>query len=107
MFKLHTVNCQSSAKLSVHHVIMSSDLIASLQAMTVTVTVCVDWRKIVKMASVCISTLVSKLLSIITNYCKINFLMFISLRKYVVKHKSTKLLMTYAVGKLEAGTLMH
>ena len=67
-----------------------------------TVTVCVDWRKIVKMASVCISTLVSKLLSIITNYCKINFLMFISLRKYVVKHKSAKLLMTFAVGKLEA-----
>ena len=54
--------------------------IASLQAVTVTVTVCVDWRKIVKMASVCLSTLVSKLLSIITNYCKINFLMFISLR---------------------------
>ena len=27
--------------------------------------------------------------------------------KYVVKHKSAKLLMTYAVGKLEAGTLMR
>ena len=27
--------------------------------------------------------------------------------KYVVKHKSAKLLMTYAVGKLEAGTLVH
>ena len=31
----------------------------------------------------------------------------ITLKKYVVKHKSAKLLMTYAVGKLEAGTLMH
>ena len=28
-------------------------------------------------------------------------------KKYVVKHKSAKLLMTYAVGKLEAGTLMR
>ena len=26
--------------------------------------------------------------------------------KYVVKHKSAKLLMTFAVGKLEAGTVM-
>ena len=37
------------------------------------------------------------------------FIFFITMFhvKYVVKHKSAKLLMTYAVGKLEAGSLMH
>ena len=39
--------------------------------------------------------------------CSYSIQVYNTTLKYVVKHKSAKLLMTYAVGKLEAGTLVR